>query len=317
MRRLLKIVGPPVALAIALVRCNQALPTAPPGTSITLIPNPCGISASGGVSVISAVLTQSNGLSVPDGTVVQFFADLGTVDREGKTNDGVARVNFVSDGRSGTAKITAVSGTGSGSTTPVATKSAGGAIRIESNAVRSASDVRALAGTSGCTSTGSNGSASANVVIGSARTSKILLVASPPAVSPGRTALLTATVIDDAGNPVSNVPVFFTLGTGTGGERLASGGSAVYTDNNGQALDVISTTSPLPGGVTVSAVSPGVTQATVSLSVSGGAPPTPTNTPTATATFTPTSTPTTTTTPTNTPTAGTPTTTGTPTPTAT
>jgi hypothetical protein len=49
MRRLLKIVGP--ALGLCVVRahpgCNQALPLAPPGTSITLIPNPCSISASG------------------------------------------------------------------------------------------------------------------------------------------------------------------------------------------------------------------------------------------------------------------------------
>jgi hypothetical protein len=310
MRRFLKIVCPPVAMAIALARCNQALPTAPPGTTITLIPNPCAISAHGGVAVISAVLTEKTGLSVPDGTVVQFFTDLGTIDRQGKTNDGVARVNLMADGRSGTAKVTALSGTGSGSAAPVATSSTGGFIRIQSRDVRSASDLHAMAGTSGCTATGSNGTAFTTVTIGAARQATILLVASPPAVSPGRTALLTATVLDDAGNPVSNVPVFFSLGTGTGGERLASGGSAVYTDNNGQAQDVLSTSAVLPGGVTVSASSGNLAPATVSLSVNGGSPPTPTSTPTSTATSTatstsgaPTTTPTATTTPVSTPTA--------------
>ena len=83
---------------------------------MTVFAAPTNVPASGGVSVITAIVTEVIGTPVPDGTVVQFFTDLGTIDREGRTKDGVARVNFVSDTRSGTANITAVSGPVTGGT---------------------------------------------------------------------------------------------------------------------------------------------------------------------------------------------------------
>lgn len=97
-------------LALAHVTCHQAILTAPPESTITLVANPTFIVANGGVSVISALLIEKAGTPVPDGTVVQFFTNLGRIDEQGKTNDGVARVNLVSDSRSGLASITAVSG---------------------------------------------------------------------------------------------------------------------------------------------------------------------------------------------------------------
>jgi hypothetical protein len=63
-----------------------------------------------GISVVSAILVEPAGTFVPDGTEVFFFTDLGRVDEVGKTRNGVARVNFVSDARSGTATVTAISG---------------------------------------------------------------------------------------------------------------------------------------------------------------------------------------------------------------
>ena len=41
---------------------------------------------------------------------MQFFTNLGDIDEQGKTNDGVARVNLRANGRSGVATVTAVSG---------------------------------------------------------------------------------------------------------------------------------------------------------------------------------------------------------------
>jgi hypothetical protein len=90
--------------------CADVVQLAPPGATMVLIANPPFVAANGGVSVISAIVTEAVGTPVPDGTVVQFFTTLGTIDREGKTNDGVARVNFIADARSGTANVTAVSG---------------------------------------------------------------------------------------------------------------------------------------------------------------------------------------------------------------
>jgi hypothetical protein len=97
-------------VAVAQVSCGQAILVAPAGTTGLLFANPLFIPAAGGVSVVTAVLTEPAGTPVPDGTVVQFFTTLGRIDEQGKTNDGVARVNLVSDSRSGTATVTAISG---------------------------------------------------------------------------------------------------------------------------------------------------------------------------------------------------------------
>lgn len=97
-------------LALAALACHQVILTAPPDSEIILVANPPFIVAHGGVSVISALVIEPAGTPVPDGTVVQFFTTLGRIDEQGKTNDGVARVNLVSDARSGVAKVRAVSG---------------------------------------------------------------------------------------------------------------------------------------------------------------------------------------------------------------
>ena len=97
----------PLALLAAGLQlmCHQVILTAPPGSTITLIANPGFISANGGVSVISALVFEPAGTPVPDGTVVQFFTNLGRIDEQGKTNDGVARVNLVADSRSGLLRV--------------------------------------------------------------------------------------------------------------------------------------------------------------------------------------------------------------------
>jgi hypothetical protein len=236
--------------AIVHLSCNQALMTAPPGSTIQLVPNPCRIPASGGVSEIDAIVMEpGTGTGVADGTVVQFFTDLGTIDRTGKTNDGVARVNLRSDGRSGTATVTAISGgAGSSSGTPAPrTSSLGPSLdRISADSTGRVRALQATGSDSGdqCTTAAtSGGSAQAHVVIGGASVKSILVTASPNGVFIGQSSFITATVLDAQGDPIANVPVFFTLSGGTGGERLSSGGSAVYTDNNGQAFDVVRTSS--------------------------------------------------------------------------
>ena len=101
-------------LVLLLGTCNQAIMTAPPGSKFapagSLIANPGFIAAHGDVSVISGLILKATGIPVADGTVVQFFTNLGKIDEQGKTNDGVVRVNLVSDSRSGTATVTAFTG---------------------------------------------------------------------------------------------------------------------------------------------------------------------------------------------------------------
>jgi hypothetical protein len=196
--------------AVVHLTCHQVILTAPPGSTIALFANPEFIPAFGGVSVISALVTEPAGTPVPDGTVVQFFTNLGRIDEQGKTNDGVARVNLVSDSRSGTATVRGYSGGPAVAASP----GAGG----------------------GGGSTGS----SVTVVIGSALPARVQVTAFPTRVTSPRESLIRAFVVDANGNPVLNIPVVFTVEQPTGAaptEFMDSRGTPVYTDSNGVAED--------------------------------------------------------------------------------
>jgi Big-like domain-containing protein len=99
-----------VALTVALVSCEDAFLTAPPGSTLNISANPFFVAAHGGRSFLTAFLTEETGTAVPDGTVVHWFTDLGRVDAETRTRGGFAQANFVSDARSGVAHVRAISG---------------------------------------------------------------------------------------------------------------------------------------------------------------------------------------------------------------
>lgn len=100
----------PLLLGLIANACGQAIITAPIGSTIAISINPTFIAANGDAAVVSVLVIEPAGTPVPDGTVVQFFTTLGTIQEQAKTNDGVARVNLISDARSGTATITVFSG---------------------------------------------------------------------------------------------------------------------------------------------------------------------------------------------------------------
>ena len=202
-----------VVAASLQVACHQAILTAPPGSTIAIFANPTFIPAHGGVSVISALVIEPAGTPVPDGTVVQFFTSLGLIDEQGRTNDGVARVNLVSDSRSGNAEVTAYSG-----------------------AVQATLD--------------------GGVDIGSALPARLLLTANPSRITDSRATWVTANVFDDDGNPVFNVPVFFTVVNDPSLEWMDSGGRPVHTDTNGRAEDVMRTRRASSGTAKVRAETP-------------------------------------------------------------
>ena len=210
------------ALAVTQVMCHQAILTAPPGSTLSLFANPPFIAANGGVSVISALVIEPAGTPVPDGTVVQCFSTLGRMDRQGKTNDGVARMNLVSDSRSGIAVVTCVSG-GPAETGPAPSPSP------------------TIAPTPG-----GSGSGSVQVVIGTARPARVDVTADPNPIQPDgpRESVISAFVFDEFGNPIANVPVIFDISESTSSERLESEGQPRFTDNNGRAQDVLRTQYP-------------------------------------------------------------------------
>lgn len=225
-------------LALVVVTCESVPMTAPAGTNIFLQANPTFVVANGGTSVVTALLTEPAGTLVPDGTVILFFTDLGRVDAQGKTRDGVARVSFVADSRSGTATVTAYSGgpAPAPSASPTATTFAS----VSASAAVSASAVTGVASAP----TGV-GNASVPIKVGSALPTKVVVTANPPYLAAAREATIAANVFDDNGNTIQNVPVIFTVDVeGTTAplqEVLASGGSPQYTDSNGQAFDTLRT----------------------------------------------------------------------------
>lgn len=224
--------------ALAIVACESVPLTAAPGTTLTLIANPEFVAANGGVSVVTAILVEPAGTFVPDGTEVFFFTNLGRVDASGKTVDGVARVNFVSDARSGFATVSGISGGPAPSAAPSPTPTPGSGKSPGTPGIAAAGDV---AGASGV------GSATVQIAVGSALPTRILVGASPQRITSPRQATISATVLDQFGNPVQNVPVAFTLSGSLIEETLDSGGSPRFTDSNGQAFDTLRTRAPAGG----------------------------------------------------------------------
>lgn len=256
-------------LILPQLTCHQVLFQAPPGTTTVCFANPTAIAAFNGVSIISCLLTEEIGTPVADGTVVQFFTDRGRIPEQGRTNDGVVRVNLTADGRSGPANVTACFGGGSntGGTTPTSSTvvPTSTTINVERSGL-SASASSASAALMACTTV-------PEVLIGNTNASSIRVSAFPPRLTDSRTSQITASVFDANGNPVAGVPVFFTVLSGTtigpaptpgptpvatpvgtptpppAGdapifEHVDSQGQPVFTDSNGQAHDVLRTRYP-------------------------------------------------------------------------
>ena len=238
---------PLVLLALGQLTCNQAIMTAPSGSTITLLANPKVISSNGGVAVISALVIEQAGTVVADGTVVQFFTDLGDIPEQGKTNDGVVRVNLRANGRSGKATVNAFSGGDAPATSPTTTL-----------APKTAATVGAAASTLAAAA-----AVFVEVTIGNLAAKSVFVTADPPQITnPRGSSLIRATVFDEFGNPLPGVPVFFevnppppptpaTFNGQANSYSLDSGGRPVFTDSNGQAFDNLRTQSTASSTVTV------------------------------------------------------------------
>jgi hypothetical protein len=207
--------GGVLALAAAVAAFPACVDqTAPTNAEISLTANPPFVPAFGGVSVVTALVIESGtGTLVPDGTVVQFLTNLGTIEREGRTRNGVARVNFVSDSRSGAATIIAVSGVASAQAPNL-------------------------------------------ITVGNSTVARILLRAEPPRITISNSTHVVATVLDANGNPVSNVPVTFRVTSDTATEFFDVQGP-VFTNQNGEAENVMRTRRTHTGVATVRAEAPG------------------------------------------------------------
>jgi hypothetical protein len=246
-----------LGIGLMISRCEKVPLTAAAGSSIFLQANPPSVPANGGKSLVTALVVEPAGTLVPDGTQVLFITNLGRIDETAETVDGIARVYFVSDARSGTATITAMSG--GPAVTPTATPT-----------VSPSPSSSPTSG--GSTAGGGTGQAQITIQVGTQTPKHVVVGANPQRITSPRYATIVANVSDDSGNPVQNVPVIFKIDSVSWGgstttttsstsststttlpstqfeERLESGGSPRFTDSSGQAFDTLSTTA-VSGGV--------------------------------------------------------------------
>jgi hypothetical protein len=224
-----------VASLGVLGACAGVLFTAPPGSSCSLIANPPFVASDGGVSNIIALVIEPGGNTVADGTVILFFTDIGLIDRQAKTKDGLAHVNFTSDSRSGTAHISAICG--------------GAAPAVAPSTSPSASPGPVPGGGGG------SGSATVNVTVGNARVRAVVgLRADPPRITTSNSTHVFARVIDENGNGIANVPVFFDIvATTNPGTEFFDIQGPVFTNNSGEAENVMRTRREFAGTATVRA----------------------------------------------------------------
>jgi hypothetical protein len=159
--------------------CTSVPLTSPTGSTIS-ISSDRDVLPLNGQATLRAVVIESSGTPVQNGTVVNFTTTLGNVDPpEAKTINGVATSTFNAGSISGTTTVHAFSGgtkTGSGN-------SSGGGVSIK---------------------------------IGSAAAASVSVSATPSSVSQsGGTVTISALVMDPSNNPLPGVQVVFSSTTGT------------------------------------------------------------------------------------------------------
>jgi adhesin/invasin len=200
----MRLSGPALALLAAglsvpfgLSGCGGGVPlTAPGGASLTIEALPKSIPAVGGASTITVLgfrAPEDGGGILPNGTQIYFTTDLGFIEDRASMQDGIARATLRSTGRTGTATVTAVSGGGIAALTTT---------------------VQIGAGPEG------------DIVIS--------VTANPSTLGPTDfSSEIVATLTDNRGNPLADVPVIFSTTSGA----LASNGTVLRTNINGQAFD--------------------------------------------------------------------------------
>ena len=153
--------------------------TSPTGSTITLSIDKSIVPVNG-QATITAVVIESGGTAVHNGTMVTFQSTLGRVDPiEAETVNGRAVATYIAPSLSGTATINAYSGSAS-------------------------------------TGSGNSSSGGVTVRIGSAAVGSVALSSSPASVPQnGGTVTLSALVLDSAGNPLPSVAVVFSTDQGT------------------------------------------------------------------------------------------------------
>ena len=240
-----------VMTVVAVMACDSVPLTSPTGSTISLSIDR-NILPIGGQATVRAVVTESAGTPVHNGTVVTFNPSIGSVNPlEARTVNGVATATFLAGTQSGVGFIHAFSG-----------------------AAR--------------TGSGNASSGGVEVRIGAAAAGSLQVSASPSSVSQsGGTVTVSALVLDSSNNPLPGVSVLFTTSTGslsgttaitdaTGIARtqLTTTQTATVTAIAGAAKGETRVDVSIAPGVAIDVVSPAIagapTPVTVTVTPAGG-----------------------------------------------
>jgi hypothetical protein len=210
-------------LAMLVAASCDRVPLLAPTNSTVTIDAGTRVLEAGGSTSISAMVIESSGTPVHNGTTVRFTTTLGRLDPvEAQTHNGVATTTFFAGNDSGVAEVRATSGGAGGTTTtPPANGGNGG---------------NGNGGTTTTTTTSTN----SNVVlisVGSAAVDTVTVRANPSSVSTsaGATVNVIATVVGVAGRLLQNIPVSFSATRGTLSATTA------MTDAQGEARVTLNT----------------------------------------------------------------------------
>ena len=217
------------AVVVVAAACDQVPLTSPTGSTISLSIDKSIVPVNG-QATITAVVIESSGTAVHNGTMVTFQPSLGRVEpTEAQTVNGRAVATYIAPSLSGTATINAYSGSAS-------------------------------------TGSGNSSSGGVQVRVGSAAVGSVALAVSPAAVPQnGGTVALSALVLDSAGNPLPSVAVVFSTDQGTLGSTNVftdGNGSAGTTLTTNRVTKVAATVGAQKSEFTVNVV----TAPTVTLS---------------------------------------------------
>ncbi len=220
----------------AVVACDRVPLTSPTGSSISISVERSVLPLNG-QTVVRAIVTESSGTPVHNGTEVTFQSSIGAVNPpSAQTINGVATATFIAGTLSGTGVIHAFSG-------------------------------------GARTGSGNSSSGGASVSVGAAAAGSISLSATPPSVSQsGGTVTISALVLDSGSNPLPGVSVIFSANAGALSATSAltdEGGIARTTLQTTQNTTVTART----GSVTPATVDVVVSAApTVSIEVTPASP---------------------------------------------
>lgn len=168
-----------VATVVLVIACDRVPLTSPTGSTISLTADRT-ILPLNGQTTVRAVVTESSGTPVHNGTMVTFNPSIGRTEPvDAPTVNGIATVTFLAGSVSGTGFIHAFSG-------------------------------------GARTGSGNSSSGGVEVRVGAAAAGSIAVTATPSSVSQsGGTVTISALVLDSATNPLPGVSVLFTTSTGT------------------------------------------------------------------------------------------------------